>query len=241
MRRQSQAIAVLNNALWYALPNGNVSAARNFGIERAGGEWIAFLDDDDLWSPTKLEHQVAEARRTGADVISCDYVRFFPDGVEVIERPRPPEGSSKLKAISSHRWGCLPSCVLVRKSAVEAVGGFDPDQRFCEDNDMWRRILLSGRTIHQIEEVLTRYRCGHPALTDPRNERIRNFYELRFCAKAYFDTPRHLRSELPTFGDVLPRIVLCMTPSISLMRRLRPRTRVNRLCQRAGWQPIFPQ
>src|SRR5260370_42068750 len=89
-RRASQEAA--SGCVYLELDRGNVSAARNFGIERAKGEWIAILDDDDLWPPNKLERQVAEARRTGADMITGDFVEFYPDGCEIIIRPRVPEG-----------------------------------------------------------------------------------------------------------------------------------------------------
>jgi hypothetical protein len=144
---------------------------------------------------------LAAADRTGADLIASDFARFFPDGSEHIEEPRLPEGWSHLKAISGFRWGCLPSAVMVRKSALEVAGGFDTRQRFNEDNDMWRRILKQGGTVHHVEEVLTRYRCGHTAMTSPRNAFIRVVYDLRLSAKVLLDTPR---SELPPLWSLLP-------------------------------------
>jgi glycosyltransferase involved in cell wall biosynthesis len=204
VREKSLAVATEYGAQYFALAAGNVSAARNFGIEQAKGEWIALLDDDDLWLPQKLERQFADARRTGADLISGDWIKFFPDGSELIEQHRLPEGWSALKAISGHRWGCLPSAALVRKSALKFAGGFDPRQRFNEDNDMWRRVLLRGGVIHHAEEVLTRYRCGHPALTSPRNIGIRILYDLRFSRKAFFDRPLHSRSDLPPLWSLMP-------------------------------------
>src|SRR5260370_823595 len=66
MRRASRDAA--SGCVYLELDRGNVSAARNFGMERAKGEWIAILDDDDLWPPNKLERQIAEAEATGADM-----------------------------------------------------------------------------------------------------------------------------------------------------------------------------
>jgi glycosyltransferase involved in cell wall biosynthesis len=177
---------------YFELRDGNVSAARNFGIANANGEWIAFLDDDDLWLPTKLERQVAEAERTGADMIACDFVMFFPDGRESIVRSRLPDGWSYIKAIGHDAWGAAPSATMVRKTAFKETGGFDLNQRYGEDYDLWWRISWR-HTIHQIDEVLMRYRRGYRSTA-----RCPMFYHLRRYAKMRRNTPRHLRSALPS-------------------------------------------
>src|SRR5260221_6962456 len=110
MRRASRKVAAAHDSAYFELDDGNVCFARNTGVERANGEWIAFLDDDDLWLANKLERQVAEARRTGADMITCDYVKFFPDGREVVERPRVINGCPYVKALRHLKyWGAGPS------------------------------------------------------------------------------------------------------------------------------------
>src|SRR5215831_17242003 len=76
VRRASHEVAIAHGCLYLALPKGNLPAARNFGIERAKGEWIAFLDDDDLWLPNTLERLIAQARLAGADMIASDYIEF---------------------------------------------------------------------------------------------------------------------------------------------------------------------
>jgi glycosyltransferase involved in cell wall biosynthesis len=208
-RCRSEAIATANNARWFVLDEGNLSAARNFGIEHARGEWIAFLDDDDLWLPNKLERQLAEARRTGADMVSCDYVEFYPDGRELIGEPRPPDGWPLLRAIHHVFWWAPPSGVIVRRSVLNAVGGFDPRQRYSEDNDMWRRISWRHH-IHYVQEVLFRYRRGHASMNS--KERLRNLYEIRFFLKALLETPRDLRSTLAHRSFFWNRVALVCFP-----------------------------
>ncbi len=230
MRRASRKVAAAHDSAYFELDDGNVCSARNTGVERANGEWIAFLDDDDLWLENKLERQVAEARRTGADMIACDYVKFFPDGREVVERPRVINGWPYVKALSHLQyWWAVPSAALVRKRIFDEIGGFDPHQRHGEDMDMWRRISLR-HTIHQMDEVLVSYRSGHPSMIQSilRQERRRLFYELRYYVKMRCDTPRHLRSVLPSAATfVLPRIVAVFAPQWLLhqLHRIRPRTR----------------
>jgi hypothetical protein len=230
-RRSSREVAA-GHAKYLELDLGNVSAARNAGVARATGEWIAFLDDDDAWLPTKLERQVAEAQRTGADMIACDYVEFYPDGREIIRRPRLIEGWPYVKALSHQCWWAAPSGVMIRKAAFDQVGGFDPGQRSCEDNDMWRRISWR-HTIHQIEEVLFRYRQGPDGLCADKRTCYR--YDLRHFRKMRRDTPLDLRWALPwAITFVSPRLVGIFGPDwlIDLSSRFRPRLRWIQFRQR---------
>lgn len=210
MRGQSLAAATEAGAKWFALQDGNVSAARNFGVERAVGEWIAFLDDDDLWLPEKVERQIAEARCTGASMIVCDHVVFHPDGRETVRRLRLPKGCSYVKALSHQKWwGAPPSAVLVLKAVIVEAGSFD--RLICggEDNDLWRRIAWR-HAIFQMDSVLMRYRTGHISLMRPLNarrsdSRRRDMYGF---VKIMRDTPRDLRGELPHPAALLWRWIL---------------------------------
>jgi glycosyltransferase involved in cell wall biosynthesis len=136
----SQKVAVLAGARWFVLADGNVSAARNFGIERTKGEWIAFLDDDDLWLPDKLERQMKALEITGADMIACDYVESYRDGSKVLQRPRLLPGVSYLEGLNHLQWWAATPSVVVRRSVVQAVNGFDVRLYYGEDVDLWRRI-----------------------------------------------------------------------------------------------------
>jgi hypothetical protein len=126
---------------FYGLDDGNVSAARNLVAARTKGEWIAVLDDYQPWPPTKLERQVVEAERTGADMIACDSIEFRPDDREIIRRPRRLDGWSYAEALSHGYWWAPPSMVMIHKCVFDEIG--------------WRH------NIHQMHETLARYRRGH--------------------------------------------------------------------------------
>jgi glycosyltransferase involved in cell wall biosynthesis len=223
-------MAPIHKCWYFALDQGNVSAARNFGVEQARGEWIAFLDDDDIWLPNKLERQLAEARRTGADMISCDYVLFYPDGRKFIHQPRVADGWSLTKAVSHYRWWTIPSATMLRKRVLDQVGGFDPRFIYSEDMDLWRRISWCHK-IHHMEEPLLHYRAGHINTNHPQNAKKCLGWNLRHYVKMRHDMPRHLRSALPSFTTfVLPRLVdICALSVPKWIRRLKPRTRLMQL------------
>jgi glycosyltransferase involved in cell wall biosynthesis len=232
-RRDSRKVALSYGCRYFVLARGNVSAARNFGIDCARGDWIAILDDDDLWPPDKLKRQVNEAERTGADMIVGDYVEVWDDGREVIYRPRPPKGWSYTKALSQLIWWwAATGATLIRRGTYQELGGFDTRQRHSEDNDMWRRISWRHK-IHQMDEIALRYRRGHASLT--QHERQRCLYELRLFAKMYLDTPRHLRSELPPFKIfVLRRLGIILFPRwLTQKLELRP-------WSDAQWHRLWP-
>jgi glycosyltransferase involved in cell wall biosynthesis len=124
-------------------PRG-VSTARNRGAAEACGDWIAFLDDDDLWAPDKLARQLHAARAGGCDWAYTGSVNIT-DHMQVVhgEPPLPPE--HVLAALP--RYNAIPgggSNVVVRRPAFERAGPFDTRLRNTEDWEMWIRLANAG-------------------------------------------------------------------------------------------------
>jgi teichuronic acid biosynthesis glycosyltransferase TuaG len=141
---------------------------RNHGIRRARGEYIAFLDADDTWLPTKLEKQVElmEAeKRTG-----LSYVLFSKMTDHKTSTGTYPSPGLRLKGWIFDRlylYNFIPnSGVMVRKKVFKSCGMLDEDPRlvYVEDADMWLRIARRWPVDFVRDDILMRYRTKETSL-----------------------------------------------------------------------------
>jgi glycosyltransferase involved in cell wall biosynthesis len=140
--------------------NQGVGVARSTGITHAQGEYVAFLDGDDVWEPTKLEKQV----RCLDENPKLGLVHTWLAGIDRHSKPTGRimgshiEGEVWQQIIEKNMVAC--SSAMVRRSCFETVGVFDKNLRFAEDWDMWIR-LAARYPFAVIKEPLVGYR-EHP-------------------------------------------------------------------------------
>ena len=131
------------------------SGSRNAGAAVAGGAWIAFLDDDDAWTPTYLERALARAA-TGVDAVITGQRRFKVDGsTQAIVFPEP---EALAQSVHRRNPGMTGSNLLIRKSKLQSLGGFDPGMPVFNDWDLLIRMHAAGVAYAVEPALLTEWR-----------------------------------------------------------------------------------
>lgn len=200
------------------------SAARNQGLQNASGEWVQFLDADDLLLPEKIEHQMKLGGKK--DVVVGDYLLRDGKGGEKrmdssLDRPWYRLMSSDLGVTSSILW---------QKEILERVGGWDQGLESSQEYDLLFRVMDQGADLVHDESPFTiKVDKGKTSISgrDPEGkwyrflllrsrilERVRKkrkvpAEEKRYCYQAYFDALRMAypyldRSSFSHFKEKLP-------------------------------------
>lgn len=129
-----------SNLIFIKQPNKGAAAARNAGMERASNEWIAFLDSDDEWLPTKIERQIDCIKQNP----SIDFIGTEKVGHVTHILGRKKIGLSKISLKEQFiKWYPPTPTYLFKRSIINEIGYMDDTLRYAEDSDFLLRVLSS--------------------------------------------------------------------------------------------------
>lgn len=147
--------------------NRGLPATRNTGIESASGEWIVFLDADDLWKPDHLENLVSASHIETSDVVFSGSVEYddatwtklsthSPSNQDLIDLPL---------ALFTGRLSIKSSAAMIKREALLRFGPIAPEFPLCSDAEYWLRILSQGGHLLFSGTNTCIYRQHHAALS----------------------------------------------------------------------------
>ena len=146
---------------YFVQKNNGVSSARNLGIKKANGDFIAFLDSDDSWSAKKLERQLAVLKQNFFThrIIHTDEI-WIRNGVRVNQYKKHEKSGGDIFKKCLTLCCISPSSAMLHRSLFDEYGFFDETMPVCEDYDMWLR-LAACETVLFVPEFLTIKYGGH--------------------------------------------------------------------------------
>lgn len=165
--------------------NGGLSVARNRAIAVARGEFIALLDGDDLYEPEYLERMTAAILADpGLGFVTCDATYFGASRVgRRFSQHIPQIDPISLERVLRRDFNVFITS-LIRRSALRAVGGFDPALRSAEDFDLWIRLIEAGWGAAYVNAPLSRYRRRAGSLSSQTANLLRSVIHVYEKAEA---------------------------------------------------------
>lgn len=170
----------LDRLVYLEQENGGSSAARNAGLARARGRFVALLDSDDVWEPEYLAVHVGMLEADESIAVVFPNARLFgatPRDGKAYMDVNPLDGEitfARLVANECYVWGG----VTARREAFECAGNFDVEQGSGEDLDLWLRVLHQGGRIVYHRQVLAGYRQRAGSHTADPVHLYRNYTKL---------------------------------------------------------------
>lgn len=175
----------------FSYPNGGVPVARNRGISHATGDFIAFLDADDLWTPDKLELQLAALQQHPDAGVVYSWAYYMDEKGESVQADNPIffEGNVYPQLLVRDFIVSGSNC-LIRRQAVESVGEFDPSLSSAEDWDYWIRLARHWPFV-VVPKLQLFYRYSSGSVSSKVEAMEEN--NLRVIEKGFQDAPPELQ------------------------------------------------
>ncbi|HSR28930.1 MAG TPA: glycosyltransferase family A protein [Anaerolineae bacterium] len=168
--------------------HAGIGAGRNRGVKVSAGEYLAFLDADDLWLPEKLSLQMAEFKADpGLGIVSGLVEQFVVPGLE-----------GRFSVPAGPQEGFAPSAMVLRRAVLERLGGFDEDILVGETISWFLRLAELDIPMRMLPQVVTRRRI-HGENSSIRHGATKNREMMRLL-KASMDRKRARERESDVGG-----------------------------------------
>ena len=193
---------------YFAQENRGASAARNAGLRAARGEWIAFLDADDLWLPAYLDEQLRFINEHNCDLVCADAMIFGDSAdagqtyMDAVMASAPATGEVTFLDLVSSNRSLMTSGVVARRDLILEVGLFDEALRNAQDFDLWLRLARHGARLAYQRLVLLRYRARPGSLSgDAINSHHRELRVFDKIEQSYPLTPAERAAVVPVIRN----------------------------------------
>lgn len=179
----------------YIVNDKNMGAcySRNTGIKNAKGKFIAFLDDDDEWLPTKLKKQYELIVKEDVDLVYCSHYEIDGYGkTKLIEEGLAREGKNTddFERLLCENFIGSTSYPLIKLESIKNIGGFNLDLKSSQDYELWLR-FTKKYNIAYLREPLVKYHITKGSISDNMENKIQGFnYILSEFKNEYLDNKR---------------------------------------------------
>lgn len=191
-------------------PVKGANNARNFGIDNAKGEYIAFLDDDDVWMETKLEKQVNAIQLLGPEygVVYCTFARKKVNGTVLKQHPgrfsRVKNGNILNRLLN--RNFITTSTLLIKAEAFAKCGKFNPKYKSFQDWELLTRIAVDYHFFYVREVLVNVYESNDSITLDKKGRVITKYMHLKQFMNLYESRPGLLSARYSSLGFTLVKL-----------------------------------
>ena len=171
----TQSVAIRFPLHYLRVPHtGLPGLLRNIGIEHSSGAFIAFLDSDDLWEPSKLAKQLLVLDSSQGVFVCHTAERWVRDGTIVSQSGQRHRRSGYLFNDSLRKCIISPSSVMIERTVFDRIGRFREDIEIAEDYELWLRVT-ARYTVAFVDEDLVVKRGGHSDQLSHKYDQIEIF------------------------------------------------------------------